>query len=60
MLQERALKAKLTPRNLVYRDERQITFEIFSTKFQDAIYTFVDCGRDKYKSEADIIDKLWP
>ena len=31
-----------------------------STKFQAAIDTFADCGWDKYKSEADIIDELWP
>ena len=60
MLQKRFLKANLTLKNLVYRDERQMNFDIFFTKFQAAIDTFSECGRDKYKSEADIIDKLWP
>ena len=59
MIQERALKAKRTLNNLVYCDERQMTFEIFSTKFQAAINTFADCGQDKYIFEADIIDELW-
>ena len=60
MLQERVLKANITLNNLVYRDKRQMTFEKFSTNFQDAIDTFDDCGRNKYISEADISDELWP
>ena len=60
MLQERVVKEKLTLNNLFYHDERQMTFERFSTKFQSAIDTFADCGRDKYESEADIIDEMWP
>ena len=37
-----------------------MTFEIFPTKFQAAINTFADCGWDKYKSKAKIVDELWP
>ena len=60
MLQERVLKAKLTLNNLVCRDQRKMMFERFSTKYQAAIDTFADCVWDKYKSEDDIIDELWP
>ena len=37
-----------------------MTFRIFSTKFQAAIYNFSDCGQDKYKPEVYIIDELCP
>ena len=60
MIQEKVLKANLTLKNLVYRDERQMNFDIFSTKFQAAIYNFSDCGQDKYKPEVYIIDELCP
>ena len=49
MLQEWFLKANPTLKNLVYRDERWIFFERFSTKFQAAIDNFADCGQDKKK-----------
>ena len=60
MLQERVLKENITPRNVVYCDERQMTFERFSTNFQTDFDTFADDGQDKYRSESDIIDELWP
>ena len=47
MLQEQVLKAKLILKNLVYHNERHMTFERFSTNFQAAIDHFADCGRDK-------------
>ena len=37
-----------------------MNFEIFSTTFKAAIDTFGDSSWGKYKSEAYIIDKLWP
>ena len=37
-----------------------MNFKRFSTNIQAAIDTFADCGWDKYTSEADIIDELWP
>ena len=60
MLQEWVLKEKLNPKNLVYRDERKMTFEKFSTNFHAAIVTFADFFWYKYKSEAYIIDELYP
>ena len=47
MLKERVLKANLNLKNLVYRNERQITFEWFSTKFQVDINTYTDWDWDK-------------
>ena len=37
-----------------------MTFERFSTNFQTDFDTFADDGQDKYRSESDIIDELWP
>ena len=43
--------------NLVYRNERSMTFEKFSSKLQNALNDLADCGRPVH--DGDIVDKLW-
>ena len=58
MIQERINRTKVTLKTLTYRDERQMTFETFSTRFQAAIDTYSEFVRYKYDSQADIIDEI--
>ena len=42
---------------LVYKNERALTFELFSSKIQGAVDALVDCNREPH--DGDIVDKLW-
>ena len=55
--QERINEANNILDNLVYKHERAMSFELFSSKIQSAVDTLEECGRAPH--DGDIVDKLW-
>ena len=55
--QERINEANRILDTLAYKNERWLTFELFSRKTQGAVDALVDCNREPH--DGDIIDKLW-
>ena len=55
--QERINEANRILDTLVYKNERALTFELFSSKIQGAVDALVDCNREPH--DGDIVDKLW-
>ena len=42
---------------LVYKNERAMSFELFSSKIQEAVDNLHDCGRAPH--DGDVVDKIW-
>ena len=55
--QERINQANSVLETLVYKNERMMPFEVFSSKLQDAIDALQECGRSPH--DGDIVDKIW-
>ena len=55
--QERIHEANRTLENLIYRNERSMSFEVFSAKLQRSLDALNECGRAQHNG--DIVDKLW-
>ena len=55
--QERINTANRTLDTMVYKNERAMSFELFSSKIQEAVDDLEDCGRAPH--DGDIVDKIW-
>jgi hypothetical protein len=57
MIQATINEANQVLENLVYRNERSMTFKKFSSKLQNSLDELTDCARPVH--DGDIVDKLW-
>ena len=55
--QERINEANRVLETLVYKNERALTFELFSSKIQGAVDALTQCHRKPHNG--DIVDKIW-
>ena len=55
--QERINEANRILETLVYKNERVLTFELFSGKIQEAVDALTQCHREPHNG--DIVDKIW-
>ena len=55
--QEKINEANRILETLVYKNERAMSFELFSSKLQGAVDTLQECGRTPH--DGDIVDRLW-